>query len=297
MILNSRIVHDAGYAGKFARSARSIREQTPKLPCAARLAAMVAMVMLLIACSHEETVPEAQRIIDRTIEVHGGDRYLNASITFTFRDIDYLARRENGLFSYERRFTGDQGEIHDVYNNDGFTRSINGKPEPLDEEDAGRYRRSVNSVIYFALLPYALNDPAVRKNYLGREIIGNSDYHKIEVTFEQEGGGLDFEDVFVYWIHPETYNMDYMAYEFFTDGGGIRFREALNSREIGGIRFADYNNYRPESETVGVYDTGVAFEEGRLEMVSVISLENIQVGRPSGVRSGAEVPEELPTRN
>ncbi|MCA1803516.1 MAG: hypothetical protein LC662_13795 [Rhodothermaceae bacterium] len=277
MILNNRKETNNGYTGRLDRSARSIRERTRILPGASQLAATLTMAMLLIACSHQEVVPEAQRIIDRSIEVHGGDRYLSSEITFTFRDIDYLARRENGLFSYERRFTGEQGEIHDVYNNAGFTRSINGEPEPLDDEYAGRYRRSVNSVIYFALLPYALNDPAVRKNYLGRETIGNSDYHKIEVTFEQEGGGSDFEDVFIYWIHPETYTMDYLAYEFFTDGGGIRFREALNPGEIGGIRFADYNNYRPASETVTVYDTGVAFNEGRLEMVSVISLENVRV--------------------
>lgn len=274
---NSRKLSNTGNAGKFARSSGSIRKGTRALPCVANLAAILTMAMLLMACPHQEVVPEAQRIIDRSLAVHGGDRYLNSEITFTFRDIDYLARRENGLFSYERRFTDDRGDIHDVYNNDGFTRSINGEAEPLDEEYAGRYRRSVNSVIYFALLPYALNDPAVRKNYLGREILGNSDYHKIEVTFEQEGGGQDFEDVFVYWIHTETYTMDYLAYEFFTDGGGIRFREALNPRQIGGIRFADYNNYRPVSETDTVYDTGIAFEEGRLEMVSVISLENIQV--------------------
>jgi hypothetical protein len=277
MLLNSRIVPDTGYAGKFARSARSIREGTCALPFAASLAAILTMVMLLMACSNHVSVPEAQRIIDRSIAVHGGDRYLKSEITFTFRDIHYLARRENGLYSYERRFTDERGTIHDVYNNTGFSRTINGEPEPLDKEYTGRYRRSVNSVIYFALLPYALNDPAVRKNYLGREIIGNSDYHKIEVTFEQEGGGLDFEDVFVYWIHPETYTMDYMAYEYFTDGGGIRFREALNPRVVGGIRFADYNNFRPVSETDTVYDMGSAFEEGRLELVSFISLENIEV--------------------
>ncbi|MFU8859421.1 MAG: DUF6503 family protein [Cyclonatronaceae bacterium] len=277
MLLNSRIVPDTGYAGKFSRSVRRIREGTRVLPCAASLAAILTMAMLLMACSNQVSVPEVQRIIDRSIEVHGGDRYLRSEITFTFRDIHYLARRENGLYSYERRFTDERGTIHDVYNNSGFNRTISGEPEPLDEEYTGRYRRSVNSVIYFALLPYALNDPAVRKNYLGREIIGNSDYHKIEVTFEQEGGGRDFEDVFVYWIHPETYTMDYMAYEYFTDGGGIRFRQALNPREIGGIRFADYNNYRPVSETDTVYDMGAAFEEGRLELVSIISLENIRV--------------------
>jgi hypothetical protein len=277
MLLNSRIVPDAGYTRKCARSEKSIRDGSRVLPCAASLAAILTMAMLLIACSNQETVQEAQRIIDRAIAVHGGDRYLRSEITFTFRDIHYLARRENGLYSYERRFTDERGNIHDVYNNTGFNRTINGEPEPLDEEYAGRYRRSVNSVIYFALLPYALNDPAVRKTYLGREIIGNSDYHKIEVTFEQESGGLDFEDVFVYWIHPETYTMDYLAYEYFTDGGGIRFREALNPRVIGGIRFADYNNYRPVSETGTVYDTGAAFEEGRLELVSFISLENIRV--------------------
>jgi hypothetical protein len=235
------------------------------------------IMVVLPGCMHDEPVPEAQRIIDRCIEVHGGNRYLQSDVSFDFRGMHYRALRHNGLFSYERQFEDERGRIHDVLNNDGFTRTINNEPEMLDDEWAGRYKRSVNSVIYFALLPYALNDPAVRKEYLGMEIIADRDYHKIEVTFEQEGGGRDFEDVFVYWIHPDTYTMDYMAYEFFTDGGGIRFREAFNRQEAGGILFADYRNYQPVGSDITVYETGRAFVEARLEMVSLIELENIRV--------------------
>jgi hypothetical protein len=236
--------------------------------------------LIATACTTDRS-SDPQYIIDRSIGVHGGSSYLQSEITFTFRDIDYLARRENGLFSYERRFTDDEGEIHDVLNNDGFTRKINGEKVSLDEEWSGRYQRSVNAVIYFALLPYPLNDPAVRKRYLGMEMIKDQEYHKIEVTFESDGGGKDYEDIFVYWIHPEHYTMDYLAYEFFTDEGGIRFREALNPREVGGIRFADYNNYRPLSLTDSVYEMGTAFNEGRLEMVSFIALEHIEVNQPT----------------
>ena len=43
-------------------------------------------------------------------------------------------------------------------------RTVNGaKIDTLSEEWIGKYSRSVNSVAYFAFLPYGLNDPSVFK--------------------------------------------------------------------------------------------------------------------------------------
>ena len=59
------------------------------------------------------------------------------------------------------------------------------------------YSASVNSVHYFAVLPYGLDGKAVNKTYVNKVDIKGKSYHKIKVTFNEEGGGEDFEDVFM----------------------------------------------------------------------------------------------------
>jgi hypothetical protein len=143
---------------------------------------------------------------------------------------------------------------------------------------AVKYTASVNTVHYFALLPYGLNDAAVNKSSLGEVTIKNKVYHKIKVTFSQEGGGEDYEDVFVYWIDAETFKADYIAYSYIEDDGvGIRFREAYNERMVNGLRFVDYNNYKSEDATMDLLGLDKAFESGSLKLLSKIELENIVV--------------------
>ena len=222
---------------------------------------------------------EAQEIVDQAILKHGGDLYNNSLIKFTFRDRQYKGRKQGSSFEYERSWTDSIGQqIRDVLNNGGLYREINGKRVELDSVTASKYANSVNSVLYFALLPVHLNDRAVIKEYLGEVNIKGKPYHKIKVTFEQEGGGKDFEDEYMYWFHKEAHTMDYLAYNYQTDGGGARFREACNVRDVNGIRFADYVNYKPKDESnlsIETFDS--LFEKGELEKLSRIDSENVEV--------------------
>ncbi len=253
----------------------------------------VMSLLALFACNNQEKKSEstniptlnpqeksvAQQIVDQTIARHGGKSIESSIIKFTFRDRQYKATRRGASFEYERSWTDSTGQqIRDVLNNGGLYREINGKRVTLSTEDQRKYSNSVNSVIYFALLPYFLNDQAVVKTYEGEVNIKSKPYHKIKVSFEQEGGGEDFEDEYVYWINRDSLTMDYLAYNFQEDGGGARFREAYDVRYVNGIRFADYNNYQPEDSTirnVNVFDS--LFEKGELKSLSKIETENIEV--------------------
>ena len=99
----------------------------------------------------------------------------------------------------------------------------------------------------------------------------------VKVTFNEQNGGDDFEDVFLYWVHKEKYTIDFLAYEFHTNGGGLRFREAYNERNVNGIRFADYKNYKPLDPKTGLYELEEAYKKGTLKLLSQIDLENIYV--------------------
>lgn len=233
------------------------------------------LAVLTTACNSNLTDP--QKIIDKAIAAAGGDKYLNSTIEFDFRDRHYIAKRQGGIFSYERITRDSVKTIHDFLTNDGFRREINGTAVDVADSMKTRYSASVNSVVYFALLPYALNDASVQKKFLGTTNIENKEQYVVEITFGQKGGGEDHEDVFIYWINKKNYAIDYMAYSYAeNDGTGYRFRKAYNPRKINGLLFLDYINFKPKGE-IKITDFEELFNKGELEELSKIELLNIQV--------------------
>lgn len=243
--------------------------------------AIVVTIIILIGCQKKEELT-ADAIVDKAIMEACMANCSHAEIDFIFRKIQYKSIRNDGSFQFERTFIDSIGSVRDVLTNTGFERFRNDSLVTLPDSIASTYANSVNSVHYFVQIPFGLKDPAVQKQLLGDAVINNEPYFEIGVTFQKQGGGTDFEDKFVYWIHKEDYTVDYFAYSYKTDGGGIRFREAYNVRTVEGIRFADYNNYKTTDFTVRLTELDQLFQAGKLQLVSTIETENIRVSLLDG---------------
>lgn len=226
------------------------------------------------------TVPtdSAQTVVDAAIRAHGSAILANSIVDFDFREFHFKATRRGGSFAYERSFRDSAGHwVHDVLTNANFVRELDGKKSVITPADSAAYSNSINSVVYFALLPYFLNDRAARKKYIGTSTIKGQRYDKIEVSFSAEGGGKDFDDRYVYWFHSDKHTMDYLAYSFQVDGGGARFREAVNIHTVSGVRFSDYQNYKPKTNRRDIETFDDLFQAGGMEKVSEVKTENIRV--------------------
>jgi hypothetical protein len=250
---------------------------------------VISFVLLLASCSEEivtekpitnlqnETLDAAIEIIAKMREAHGVKNIDGKEITFSFRDKVYSRYSFNNQYGYSRSGLNEEGKmVIDSWSGDDFKRTINNVEVQITDKEENAYKNSINSVFYFALLPLSLSDPAVNVELLGDSKLKGKMYTKFRVTFNEEGGGEDFNDVFIYWMNKETNTMDFLAYEYFTEGGGIRFREAFNTRDVGGFFFQDYNNFKPNSG-IELIDTDKAFEMGAMEVVSDIVLEDIEV--------------------
>lgn len=238
---------------------------------------LLSIVITIASCTTPQT---ADHIIEKAIQKAGGEHYNHKKISFEFRGKTYVSCRDDGMYSLTR-VTEDSIKIVDVLSNDGFKRTINDQQVQLADTSKTKFSNSVNSVHYFAYLPYGLTGSAVNKELLGEVQINEHTYYKIKVWFDEQGGGEDFEDVFVYWIGKENYQMDYLAYEFHVNEGGMRFREAYNRREIGGIQFVDYNNYQPNDDTTTLLELDSLFQKNDLKLLSKIELEHIEVDTTS----------------
>lgn len=235
--------------------------------------ALTFYTLFILSCSSQK---DANTIIQQAIKNAGGEKYENSTIDFDFRDHHYQVERSNGDW-YMRRTKEDESKMtEDFYTQESFERRVNDSLVQVEDSMAYKYQESINSVIYFALLPYKLNDPAVKKKMLADESIEGNDYYKIEIRFEEEDGGVDYQDVFIYWLDKQDLSLDYLAYSFQTDGGGLRFRKAYNERIVGGIRFVDYINYKAAKENE-LNELAKKFESKELEELSRIELKNIKV--------------------
>jgi hypothetical protein len=224
----------------------------------------------------EATKPlsKADSIVNTAIEAHGGKLYDTADYSFTFRDKKYRFKNDGSKYEYSSEVQKGDSLIKDVMINSDFTRYINTKKQNLTAEDAGKYGESLNSVIYFATLPHKLQDASVNKKYVEETTIKGKKYDVIEVTFGQDGGGKDFDDQYQYWINKETHLMDYFAYNYQVNEGGVRFRAAFNTRVVAGVTFQDYINYEAPVKTP-LKDLPTLYEQGKLKEASRILTENV----------------------
>ena len=233
-------------------------------------------LLLLLACKdiNDKTVEE---IINKSIEVSGFNTN-EINITFDFRAYHYEFFRKDYNFTYARTTIKDEKKIRDELSSTKVLRRfIDSVPESLTDSLAVVYSNSLNSVMYFFQLPKPLLDGAVHSELLDEIKIEEATYWTIKVYFSEEGGGEDYQDEYRYWINQDTYEIDYLAYNYTTEGGGIRFRKAINKKRVKGILFQDYQNFSPSNKFEPLDSLPQIYEDGLLSQISLIENKNIIV--------------------
>lgn len=239
---------------------------------------ILTITLLLIFAQCQESDRSTQ-LITESIRAHGQHQLMDTKISFTFRDKHYAVARTADQYVYTRSFEEADQEVKDVLvNSKDFVRIIDGDTAHVADTMQTKYANSVNSVLYFVQLPFLLQDPAVNTFYEGFKSIKDEEYHVIKVTFRAAGGGEDFQDEYRYWIHQENKTIDYLAYSYQTEGGGVRFRSAYNRTWVEGILFQDYINYEVPVGT-SLHKIPGMYEKGQLKTLSRIVNEAIEVER------------------
>lgn len=231
---------------------------------------------LLLSCNTDSKELTADKIIDQALEASGSDIIDNARISFKFRKYYFDALRKKGEFQLKRCTDPQCQDTVDILKNTGFERQIAHKTVALPDSMVQKYTGSVNSVHYFAILPYGLDNKMVNKERAGESTIKGKSYYRVHVSFEATDDGAH-QDQYMYWINKETFMVDYLAYNFDVNDGGTRFREAYNVRTIAGARIVDYRNYKPKEKFPKLTDLDSLFINGQLDLLSIIELEDVKV--------------------
>lgn len=247
-----------------------------------RILSAIVLLSFIISCTNKNKTSlkessmatPAGKILAKALIAHGGEKYDNAYYSFVFRKRKYTFQNQNGNYIYTVKYQKDGQEIFDKMDNSNITRTVDGAPITLTTKQQSSYSNSLNSVIYFATLPHKLQDGAVNKKYVGKTTIKGKNYEVLEIYFDKENGGKDHDDIFHYWINAETNRIDYLAYNYQVNGGGVRFRSAYNPRVVGGVLFQDYVNYKAPVGTP-LIELPQLLERDELKKLSLIETEDV----------------------
>lgn len=246
----------------------------------------ISFLLVLLSCGYkvdvltenednELVLSTADSIIQLGIAAHGVKAFEQQMFAFTFRNKRYSFSFRNEGFKFNRIDTVSGQVIHDHFTESDFWREENGENISITTESKEKYKGSVNSVIYFTTLPYKLTDESVIASFKGTRSIKGKDYLVLEVRFTEEGGGEDHDDIFYYWFNSATHLLDYFAYSYHTNGGGVRFRSAYNRSEVGSVVFQDYINYEvkigtPLHHIPSLYEKDSLKELSRIENKDIV---------------------------
>jgi hypothetical protein len=186
---------------------------------------------------------------------------------------------------YQHTVTREEDGVKVRATNDTVELWESGTVKPVPPEDEARRRRFVAARVYFAFLPYRLNDPGVEKLDLGIVDWQGRKLHRVRIRFgapRAAGGDPGAEtgqtsDEYMYWFDPESGEVVYFAYDFVGEPSGIRFRRAINPRRIGGILFFDQENIGLDGDGLDVGAIDPDFVSARLKPISIVELRDIQV--------------------
>ena len=230
-------------------------------------------VFLLLACQNSKGL-SAEALIEASVEAHGMNEFNKKSIEFQFRNYRYSQTHDKQGLIYTRRKNTTPDILDLLHSKNGFQRTLVNEKVTLSDSIALIYSESLNSVLYFFRLPFNLKDPGAIKTLMDTEQINGKAYQKVGIHFTSENGGVDHQDTFRYWFDKEIQTLDYLAYQYHTNAGGVRFRVAINRRTIQGLVFQDYENYTAPKNTP-LDDLPKMYEDGKLELLSLIANDSI----------------------
>lgn len=224
---------------------------------------------------------EGLKIVRRSIDFHGGELYESSRVEMRLCSgsgcYDLEVESDGGLYRHRVAGPVSAGHREVEATNDAVRYWLDGSeveiPSPAD---ARSLRDWATARIYFAFLPYRLDDPSVIQRDLGLERWGQRELHKVKITF-RAGSSTDDQDQFLYWFDPESARLEQFAYSYEGSPGGLRFRRLHDYRRVGGILFFDQRNLGIEGDGLSVDLITPEYVERSLRPISEVRLEEIAV--------------------
>ena len=235
-------------------------------------------LLCLVSCSEQKPELTASEILQRSIDSYGGPQFFNSTITFKVDDLDYKLIRQDHLTDFTVSREKDGYELVGRYRNGFQEYIVDGKVQ----EEGNYSRRILNSkldgFVYTQSFPHVLQQNGIDLQRLADVTIRKQRFLTIQaITKPLED--VEQDEVILY-VHPETYEIHYVAEQLQVNGGYLVFRRCVNFRSVNGILFSDYYSFASSSDTITLKGMYKGYELAYLREMNKTEIKDSNVVYP-----------------
>ncbi|MGH1365061.1 MAG: DUF6503 family protein [Calditrichia bacterium] len=203
---------------------------------------------------------DGKQLVEKMTEAVGGKQtfYDLGDVEYTYTYHDLVAdKKDVGVerylfdgelswvdFSVREKFAHPEieGKIMQGYDGENYWTTINSVPSK-DEKILGfsRFLRKTN--YYWFSMFFKLLDDGINYEKLDDQAVNGTSYHRVKITFGDNVG--DASDIYVLYIHPETYLVD----QFLFTVQAFKITDPLlmevKYSEIDGVKLPTWRRYAP----------------------------------------------------
>lgn len=240
-----------------------------------KLTLCLALATLLVSCNSEPEIT-GQDILDRAIEVSGGEQFFHSTISFDASGMHYTMERDGHLSNFTAERQVDTTYYKATYRNGYQQYFVNG----VEQEESFSSRKFISSRIdgflYLMSIPHVFDQTAVIVERMEDVLIRRKTYQVIHITFTKLPEDDPGNEFYLY-IDPETGFVEFSAEKFDLDGETNLLRKAFNPRTINGIRIVDYKMFTTSDTSMQLADYYKAYDIPNLTPLPDLTFTNVEV--------------------
>lgn len=236
---------------------------------------IVAIILLLFSCNNEQSL-SGEDLLNRAIEVSGGDSFFHSTISFDAQGMRYTMERDGNIANFTSERQVDTTYYKATYRNGYQQYFVNG----VEQEESFSSRKFISSrlegFLYLTSIPHVFNQTAVIVNRKEDVVIRNKTYQVLHITFTKLPEDDPGNEFYLY-IDPVSGYVEFRAEKLDLDGETNLLKKAYNPRIIEGIRFVDYKVFTTRDTTMLLSDYYKAYDIPNLIPIGDIEYTNIEV--------------------
>lgn len=241
----------------------------------------LSLIILIFSCKKESQSTNSnskagEKLLLKAIQHSGEDVFNNSKIKFQIKDLDYTIYRHNNVVDYTLLRAHKGINYKGTYNNGLLQYFINDTLQPTSAHSKRFLESRLEGFINQFSVPHLFNHNSVHINKEDNVIIDGIDYYTLNITFTRLNE-TDPEDGFVIYINPETYYVDYYVEKQSITGEVVRFRKAINTRVINGLKISDFIVYSSKDREIPLTNVYKQYLEEKLVAYDTTRYNNITV--------------------
>jgi hypothetical protein len=212
-------------------------------------------------------------LLNKLDSVYNKPLFSNSKIDLKSGELSYSIYQHNNIKEYVIERKVDSITYKGTYSNGSTSYFINDSLQEHTLASRKFIETKLEGFVYLFSIPFVFDRNGTTASLEPSVSIKGISYHVLKILV-YNGEDVD-QDEFYLYINPFTNFIDYYAQKYSLQANRKIFKQAINVRNIGGLKISDYNVFSSRRDTIALSDMHKFYSQRKLQKINGIKVDSV----------------------